>query len=175
MTKMTSDNVQNHGYNSQFCTSSSSTWPPTSLGKSISRTFKRFSSTSPNPSTPWGLLSSTLTRRLLGQFFIKWIRRSKFFTPRWHRWRLIRIPTIKNTLYVSIWLPCMFQISLAKYARIGNCPSCFDHQRRGFWVESNGTSNVWNQENSHWTKITYIISKLVTCAKWKMQTQTKYI
>ncbi len=115
----------------------------------------------------WGPSSSTLTQGLLGQFLIKRIRRSKFFTPRWHWWKLVRILTIENTLYVSIWLPCMLQTTLAKYARVGNCPSCFDHQRIGFWTKSNGTSNVWKQDNSHWTRITYIISKLVTCAKCK--------
>jgi hypothetical protein len=39
---------------------------------------------------------------------------------------------IENTFSISTWLPCMFKIALAKYARVGNRPLCFDHQRKGF-------------------------------------------
>jgi hypothetical protein len=49
---------------------------------------------------------------------------------------------IGKTLYVSILLLGMPKIALAKYATIGNCPSCFDHQKRGSFPSYNDASNV---------------------------------
>jgi hypothetical protein len=82
-----------------------------------------------------------------GQFLINKTRRSKFFAPSRHQSRPVRILAIEKT-----FLPQFDSqedlIALAKYATIGNCLSCFDHQRRGSSTYSNGTSSVWNHDNS---------------------------
>ncbi len=49
-----------------------------------------------------------------------------------HQWRLMKISTIEKTFYVLLWLPWTPRNALARYATIGNCPSCFDHQKMGF-------------------------------------------
>ncbi len=65
-----------------------------------------------------------------------------------HQWRSMKIPTIEKSFYVLIWFPWIPRNVLARYATIGNCPSCFDHQKNGSSISSKGTSNVQKQDNS---------------------------
>jgi hypothetical protein len=40
------------------------------------------------------------------------------------------------------------KIVLSRYANVGNCHSCFNHQGKGSFASSKGTSNVQKQDNS---------------------------
>ncbi len=90
------------------------------------RKFKARTSRSPSSSSSNFPISSNLTSGSSGQFLISKINKSRFFAPRWHRRRDVRIPAIEKTHYpyMTTRYP---NIALARKATVGNFPSCFPH------------------------------------------------
>jgi hypothetical protein len=68
----------------------------------------------------------------------------------------VRIPIIENTLSILIWLLGMLKIALANSGTVKHCPSCFDHQRKGFSTSSKGTQMIENKTTFIEPKFTQI-------------------
>jgi hypothetical protein len=92
------------------------------LGNSKARTFKRPSSSSSNLST-----SPNPTHGSSGQFLMSKINKYKFFAPRQHQQRLVRILTIKENMFYLYLTTKYANIVLARKETIRNCPSFFNH------------------------------------------------
>ncbi len=50
-------------------------------------------------------------------------------------------------------LTTKYALNHSSYAIARNCPSCFDHQKRGFFASPKSTSNVQKHDNFHQTCI----------------------
>jgi hypothetical protein len=88
---------------------------------------------------------------------VKWpillikINLSKVSICRQHIWGAVKIPTMENVCFVSIWLVGMLKICHAKRAIIGNLCSSLHHQYNTNLQVSASTRNCQNPTSSLYT------------------------